>query len=78
MVDMLVAHADEVFATDDEVSVWDEAMDAEPGSQVVLDATKLDEARRIIADFVDLKSQHMAAHSTRVSELAGGAPPASG
>ena len=71
MVDMLVAHADEVFATNDDVSVWDEAMDAEPGEPVVLTPDELDEALRIVADFVDLKSLHMAAHSTRVSELAG-------
>lgn len=50
---------------------WPAVMAAEPGPAQTLRDAALDAAIAAIADFIDLKSQHMAGHSRAVAELAG-------
>src|SRR5229473_3308170 len=51
-------------------SVWEAALEAEPGPRPVLGAAALESALRVVADFVDVKSPYTLGHSAGVAELA--------
>ena len=51
-------------------SVWSEAMAAEPGSALLLEADAVDDALAAFGDFADLVSPYLVGHSAGVSELA--------
>jgi HD-GYP domain-containing protein (c-di-GMP phosphodiesterase class II) len=54
-------------------SIWQTAIDAEPGHRPTLDDNALDRALEAMADFADLKSAYTRGHSRAVSELAAAA-----
>ena len=54
----------------DVASVWDAAMFAEPGPQVVIDNDRVDTCLSAAADFADLKSTWTIGHSRGVADLA--------
>jgi HD-GYP domain-containing protein (c-di-GMP phosphodiesterase class II) len=51
-------------------SIWDEVLAVEPGSRPRLDATRVDEGLRAIADFTDMKTPYTLGHSSGVADLA--------
>jgi len=54
----------------DAPSVWDYALDAEPGPQPVIGEERLDDCLAAVADFADLKSMWTVGHSRGVARLA--------
>jgi HD-GYP domain-containing protein (c-di-GMP phosphodiesterase class II) len=54
----------------DAPSVWDYALDAEPGPQPVIGEEQLDDCLAAVADFADLKSMWTVGHSRGVARLA--------
>lgn len=65
------AHAEHILKPLDAPSVWDLALEAEPGDRPTLSGEALDRACEAMADFADLKSHHTAGHSRAVASLAG-------
>lgn len=51
-------------------SVWEQALDAEPGPHRLVPQAQLDEVTLAIADFTDIKSPFTLGHSRQVSRLA--------
>lgn len=49
---------------------WETALDAEPGTPVVVPEARLDSVAAACADFADLKAPFLTGHSSRVRELA--------
>lgn len=68
----LADHAEEILAQDDG-SAWDEVLEREPGSPLVLEGEELDRALVAMAGFTDLISPYFTGHSTGVAELAAAA-----
>jgi HD-GYP domain-containing protein (c-di-GMP phosphodiesterase class II) len=73
LVDLLSAHADEIFSGLDDLRSWDAVIDAQPALSPSLDGDDFDSALLAIANFVDLKSPWWLGHSGNVAELAAGA-----
>jgi HD-GYP domain-containing protein (c-di-GMP phosphodiesterase class II)/DNA-binding CsgD family transcriptional regulator len=63
-------HASSLLGVLDGEAAWDAALAAEPGPRPALTPTARETALRAIADFVDLKSQYTAGHSSGVARLA--------
>ncbi len=64
-------HADEVLAGLDSASLWDQLLDAEPGTRPVVDSpARLEDCLTVVADFADLKTTRQAGHSRNVAQLA--------
>ncbi len=61
---------DELYRDMDTPSIWDAAIEAEPGKQPVIDDRRLDDCLSAIADFADLKSIWTVGHSRGVADLA--------
>jgi HD-GYP domain-containing protein (c-di-GMP phosphodiesterase class II) len=72
IADCLADHADEILAPE-EGSAWDEVLDREPGSPLVLEGEAIDRALVAMAGFTDLVSPYFTGHSTGVAELAAAA-----
>lgn len=70
---LLVDHADEILALDDETSAWKETLAAEPVGRLMLHGAAVDEAIAAMGDFADLISPFLVGHSTGVAELAAAA-----
>lgn len=73
IVDVFVAHADEVVDNLDEAGTWEALIDAEPGFARRVDGTDLDAVLQAMGDLVDLKSPFLAGHSRGVANLAAAA-----
>jgi len=71
VVDAALAAADGVHAALHVASPWDALLAAEPGPPLL--TADVDAAASVIADFVDLKSDHLAGHSRAVAALSGAA-----
>jgi HD-GYP domain-containing protein (c-di-GMP phosphodiesterase class II) len=69
IADCLADHADEILAPE-QGSVWDEVLEREPGSPLMLEGEALDRALAAMAGFTDLVSPYLTGHSTGVAELA--------
>jgi HD-GYP domain-containing protein (c-di-GMP phosphodiesterase class II) len=78
LVDLLSAHADEIFMGLDSVPNWNTVINAEPALSVVLSQEQFDTSLLAIADFVDLKSPFTLGHSRAVAQLADAAGTALG
>jgi HD-GYP domain-containing protein (c-di-GMP phosphodiesterase class II) len=65
-----VAVGPQVLAQLAEVDVWTEVLESEPRPVRCIPATGIDDAARVFADMVDLKSPDTLGHSTAVAELA--------
>ncbi len=72
IADCLADNAGEILAPG-EGSCWDEVLDREPGSPLVLDGEAIDRALVAMAGFTDLVSPYFSGHSTGVAELAAAA-----
>jgi HD-GYP domain-containing protein (c-di-GMP phosphodiesterase class II) len=70
LVDAFCSSAHDVFAALDRSSDWTDLIDAQPGLDVALDGSRLDESLEAIADLVDLKSPYTTGHSRAVADLA--------
>lgn len=70
--------AEELFALDPERSVWDEALECEPGPPLMLEGDEIDEGLAAMGDFADLVSPYLSGHSGGVAELAGSAAEGAG
>jgi hypothetical protein len=53
----------------EKIEPWDAVLDLEPEPRRILDGSDLDDALRVAAGFIDLKSPYMAGHSRRCAEL---------
>ncbi|HSI80384.1 MAG TPA: HD domain-containing phosphohydrolase [Solirubrobacterales bacterium] len=65
-------HGDEILAQDGGSS-WDEVLEREPGSPLVLEGDAIDRALVAMAAFTDLVSPYFTGHSTGAAELAAAA-----
>ena len=70
VVDAAVACSAERFDTLAGASPWDLVLAAEPAPKRLLEHDDLDDALRVVADFVDIKSPFTVGHSRGVGELA--------
>ena len=68
-----VDEAQEMLAVDDEASVWDQTLAAEPHPRSTLDGAAIDRALSAMGNFADLVSPYLAGHSAGVAELASAA-----
>ena len=73
LAELFTAHGASWFAELGVLDPWDAVLDLEPAPHRVLSGHELDDALTIVADFIDLKSPYMAAHSRRCSQLAAAA-----
>ena len=69
LVDLFVAHGEHWFGQLGKVEPWDATLELEPSPRRELRGTDLDDALRVVADFVDLKSPFMGGHSRRCAAL---------
>jgi HD-GYP domain-containing protein (c-di-GMP phosphodiesterase class II) len=70
LVDVYCEHAEELCIGLDQEPSWGEVLSLEPGSQGTLNEEGLDNACRVLADFVDIKSNYTLTHSSSVADLA--------
>src|SRR6266498_2020454 len=70
LVDVFCAHAEELCNGLDREPSWSEVLSLEPGSPEALTEEGFDNACRVLADFVDIKSIYTLTHSIGVAELA--------
>jgi HD-GYP domain-containing protein (c-di-GMP phosphodiesterase class II) len=69
LADLFQAHGDVWFQRLHETEPWDAVLGLEPKPHRMLDASELDDALTVAADFIDLKSPYMAGHSRRCAQL---------
>jgi HD-GYP domain-containing protein (c-di-GMP phosphodiesterase class II) len=67
---LLVAEAPNILAIDEERSVWDDVLDAEPAPCLMLRGEAIDVALAAMGDFADLASKYLVGHSAGVAQLA--------
>ncbi len=67
---LLADHAEDLLATDDGASVWDEVIAGEPAPPVLLADEAIDRALAAMGDFADLSSPFLVGHSSGVAALA--------
>lgn len=70
LVDVFCEHAEELFNGLDQEPSWNEVLNLEPGSREPLTEEGFDNACRVLADFVDIKSNFTLTHSIGVANLA--------
>jgi len=78
LVDVFCAHAEEVCQGLDQEPSWSEVLSLEPGPHKSLTEEELDNACRVLADFVDIKSVYTLTHSSSIADLAAEAARLSG
>jgi HD-GYP domain-containing protein (c-di-GMP phosphodiesterase class II) len=78
LVDLFCAHAEELCRGLDQEPSWSEVLDLEPDPQETLTEGGFDNACRVLADFVDIKSIYTLTHSSGVADLAAKAARLSG
>jgi hypothetical protein len=64
LVDVFCTHAEELCSGLDREPSWSEVLSLEPGSQETLTEEGFDNACRVLADFVDIKSSYTLTHSS--------------
>jgi HD-GYP domain-containing protein (c-di-GMP phosphodiesterase class II)/DNA-binding CsgD family transcriptional regulator len=69
LVSAFCAERDEVLAVAERPALWNDLLAAEPGAPRHLGGEDLIEAARVMGDFGDLKSTHLAGHSASVARL---------
>jgi HD-GYP domain-containing protein (c-di-GMP phosphodiesterase class II) len=67
---LLADRVEDLLATDEGASVWNEAVAREPAPAVVLADEGIDRALAAIGDFADLSSPYLVGHSSGVAALA--------
>ena len=70
LADLFVVHGREWLERLRTIEPWDAVLDLEPEPRRTLEGEAFDDALRIAADFIDLKSPYMGGHSRRCAELA--------
>lgn len=70
LVDVFCAHAEELCSGLDREPSWSEVLSLEPGAREALTEEGFDNACRVLADFVDIKSDYTLTHSISVADLA--------
>jgi len=70
LVDVFCAHAEELCRGLEQEPSWSEVLSLEPGSQETLTEEQFDNACRVLADFVDIKSNYTLTHSSGIADLA--------
>ncbi len=70
LVELFVAHTEEVCRALDAPSMWTAVLEAEPGRPRTVDDDAVDEILRALGHFADLKSRFTRAHSAGVARLA--------
>ena len=70
VLDAALGHGNRITAQIEDGSLWDEVLDAEPGPLMVVDEGRIDGALEAFANFTDLKSPFLHAHSVGVAQLA--------
>lgn len=78
LVEVFCAHAEELCKGLEQEPSWSEVLSLEPGAQTTLTEEEFDNACRVLADFVDIKSNYTLAHSSGVADLAAEAARLSG
>jgi len=78
LVDIFCDHAEELCKGLDQEPSWNEVLSLEPGTQEALTEEQFDNACRVLADFVDIKSIYTLTHSSGVADLAAEAARLSG
>jgi len=78
LVEIFCAHAEELCSGLDREPSWSEVLSLEPGSRETLTEEGFDNACRVLADFVDIKSHYTLTHSSGVADLAAEAARLSG
>ena len=73
LADIFCDHAEELCQGLDREPSWSEVLSLEPGRQETLTEEGLDNACRVLADFVDIKSNYTLTHSSGVADLAAAA-----
>lgn len=69
LADLFVTKGAEWFDRLSKIEPWDAVLALEPEPRQTLDGQALDNALRVAADFIDLKSPYMAGHSRRCAQL---------
>ncbi|RNL63788.1 HD domain-containing protein [Nocardioides marmoriginsengisoli] len=69
LVDLAIAHAEEVFAGLDEGDAWEAVLDGAAGLDRRVSDDELDRVLEIFADYADLKSPWYLGHSRAVADL---------
>ena len=69
LADLFAAHGSDWLNRLDKMEPWDAVLDLEPQPHRLLEGAELDDALRVAADFIDLKSPYMAGHSRRCAQL---------
>src|SRR4051812_18881395 len=69
LADLYLADPDTLLAVIDRPALWSDVLAGEPAPHRLLDAVGLDQAARVIGDFVDLKSSYLTGHSRAVAAL---------
>ena len=70
LVEVFVAHSEELCKGLDQEPSWEAVLELEPGSHDTLTLEQFERACRALADFVDIKSIYTLTHSSGVAELA--------
>jgi HD-GYP domain-containing protein (c-di-GMP phosphodiesterase class II) len=70
LVDVFCEHAGELCSGLDREPSWNEVLRLEPSTHEVLTEEGFDNACRVLADFVDIKSNYTLTHSSGVADLA--------
>jgi HD-GYP domain-containing protein (c-di-GMP phosphodiesterase class II) len=70
LVDLLCAHASELFEDFDQASSWEAILAHEPALSPVLSEDKIDDALLAVGDFAELKSPWSLGHASAVASLA--------
>jgi len=78
LADLWLASSAELPNLDAGESVWDEALDAEPGPKRLIPRVHLEEVGSALADFVDLRSPYTRGHSPQLAALVERAAAAAG
>ena len=78
LVEVFCAHMEELCRDLDEEPSWEAVLELEPGPKETLTEEGLDNACRVFADFVDIKSAYTLTHSSGVANLAAEAARLSG
>jgi len=69
IVDIFCEHAKEICGGLDQEPSWSDILNLEPGSQHTLTEDEFDNACRVLADFVDIKSIYTLTHSIGIADL---------
>jgi hypothetical protein len=72
LVEAFCRDAESILAIIEPPAAWERLLAAEPQPHRLIDSERLVEAARVMGDFADLKSAHLAGHSSGVANLAAG------